>query len=252
MIRWGGDSLTVRRGAKPILDDVTLWVEPGRMTALLGPNGSGKTTLLRVLAGLIPADSGTVAGGMTKKWNEGDWARTLACALGPAPDEIPFCVEEVLLSSRFPDGGRWLDPSPARREPLVALLDRLEVFPEGGRVGLDRSYGTLSKGERQLIDVARAVLQNAPVLLLDEPTSALDLRHRLLVFGLLKSEALDRRRTVLLSLHDLGEVDEAFGAAAVLHRGRLVASGSPEQVLRDDLLAKVWGVAPVAGGFRLL
>lgn len=252
MTRWGGDGLTVRRGRKTLLDAVTLWVEPGQMTALLGPNGSGKTTLLRVLAGLVPADSGTVAGGITKKWNEGDWARTLACALGPAPDEIPFCVEEILLSSRFPDGGRWLDPSPARRQPLIAILDRLEVFPEGAKAGLDRSYSTLSAGERQLIDVARAVLQETPVLLLDEPTSNLDLRHRLLVFELLQGEARERGRTVVLSLHDLGEVGETFASAAVLHRGRLVASGSPRQILTDALLAGVWGVAPVAGGFRLL
>lgn len=252
MTGWGAEGITVRRGPKTLLDAVTLRAQPGTMTALLGPNGSGKTTLLRVLAGLITPDEGTVAGGMTRKWKEDDWARVVACALDPALDEIPFCVEEVLLSSRFPDGGRWLDPSAERRKPLVALLDRLEVFPEGGLAGLDRGYSTLSAGERQLIDVARAVLQGTRVLLLDEPTSALDLRHRLLVAALLAEEARDRGRTVVLSLHDLGEVDEAFGAVAVLHRGRMVAAGSPREVLRDDLLAQVWGVAPVAGGFRLL
>jgi iron complex transport system ATP-binding protein len=222
------------------------------MTALLGPNGSGKTTLLRVLAGLLVADSGTVASGRARGWKEDEWARTVACALDPALDEIPFSVEEVLLSSRFPDGGRWLDPSPERRRPLVAILETLEVFPEGALAGLNRSYSTLSAGERQLIDVSRAVLQRTPVLLLDEPTSALDLRHRLLVTQLLATEAHQQGRTVIQSLHDLGEVGPAFDAVAVLHRGRLVAAGTPNTVLQDDLLAAVWGVAPVAGGFRLL
>ena len=252
MTGWGGENLTVKRGGKTLLDRVTLCVEAGSMTALLGPNGSGKTTLLNVLAGLIVPDFGVIAGGTTRKWKENDWARMVACAFGPAPDEIPFCVEEVLLSSKFPDGGRWLDPSPERRQPLVNLLNRLEVFPEGGRAGLDRTYSTLSAGERQLIDVARAVLQPTPVLILDEPTSSLDLRHRLLVAQMLSEEARKRGRTVIISLHDLGEVDKAFGAAVVLHRGRLVATGKPGDILHGDLLAQVWGVAPMVGGFRLL
>lgn len=249
---WGATAVVVRRGPKILLDGVDVRLEPGRVTALLGPNGSGKTTLIRVLAGLVAPDGGEVAGGRTKGWKEPQWARQVSCVLGPGPDELPFCVEEVLLSSSFPDGGRWLDPSPQRRRPLVALLDRLEVFPEGGERGLDRAYATLSAGERQLVDLIRGVLQPAPVLLLDEPTSALDLRHRLLVRDLLREEASVRGRTVGLSLHDLAEVYDGVDAVTVLRKGQVAAAGPTAEVLDPALLARVWGVVPAGTGYRLV
>jgi iron complex transport system ATP-binding protein len=249
---WGGVGLGVVRGGKRLLDGVSVELAPGKLTALLGPNGSGKTTLLRVLSGLLEPEEGHLLESATRAWGEPDWAQTVACTLGSPPDDLPFCVEEVLLSSRFPDGGRWVDPSPELRRPLVDLLVRLEVFAEGPEVGLGRAFSTLSAGERQLVHVARAVLQRTPVLLLDEPTSALDLRHRLLVLRLLAEEARERGRTVCLSLHDLAGVNESFDAAVVLHRGRLVASGVPREVLTDERLAAVWGVTSSKEGLRLL
>lgn len=252
MTAWGGTGISVIRGGKRLLDEVTLTLEPGRLTALLGPNGSGKTTLLRVLSGLLAPEEGGLLDPQTRFWSELDWARTVACTLGSAPDDLPFCVEEVLLSSRYPDGGRWVDPSPERRLPLIDLLGRLEVFADGPEAGLARAFSTLSAGERQLINVARAVLQKTPILLLDEPTSALDLRHRLLVLNLLSEEARTRGRTVFLSLHELAEVNETFDAAVILHRGRLVASGRPREVLTSERLAAVWGVRATDEGLRLL
>jgi ABC-type cobalamin/Fe3+-siderophores transport system ATPase subunit len=224
--------------------DVSAVLEPGAVTAVLGPNGSGKTTLLKVLAGLLEAES-PVEG--TLGWHEADWARQVASVFAGVPD-LPFCVEEVLLSSRFPDGGRWVDPSHEARSELVALLARLEVFFDP-RAGLDRAYAELSEGERQLVDIARGVLQKTPVLLLDEPTSSLDLRHRLLVLGLLRDEAA-RGRVVGISLHDLRETASA-DQVLVLNQGRTAASGPPS-VLTPELLARVWGVKPEGLGYRLL
>lgn len=245
MNSWGVEGVTVVRGQTTILENISVTFAPGRVTRLVGPNGSGKTTLLRVISGLEIPHHGRVLGpGPT--WREPDWARAVACVLGPVSEELPFCVEEVLLSSRYPDGGRWLDPSETLRGPMLALLDRLEVFT--GPRGLERSYATLSAGERQLVDLVRGVLQDAPVLILDEPTSALDLRHRLLVQGLLAEEA-SRGRTVIESLHDLSHLPE--GDVVVLHRGRLVAAGTAE-VLNSSLLARVWGVVPSEGHYRLV
>lgn len=239
---WGGE-LRVRRQGKLVLD-VSVALEAGAVTAVLGPNGSGKTTLLSVLAGLLDGERSLEG---TSGWHEADWARQVASVFPGVPD-LPFCVEEVLLSSRFPDGGRWVDPSDEARSELSELLTRLEVFPDV-RAGLDRAYAELSEGERQLIDVARGVLQRTPVLLLDEPTSSLDLRHRLLVLGLLRDEA-SRGRTVGVSLHDLREASSS-DRVVVLSRGRVEAIGSPA-VLTPDLLARVWGVAPSDQGYRLL
>lgn len=239
---WGG-KLVVRRSGRVVLD-VEVALEAGAVTAILGPNGSGKTTLLKTLAGLLEPEiplPGTLG------WSERDWARRVACVIPEVPD-LPFCVEEVLLSSRFPDGGRWVDPSHESRRELVALLERLEVFADV-RAGLDRAYAELSTGERQLVDIARGTLQSADVLLLDEPTSALDLRHKLLVLKLLADEAA-RGRTVGVCLHDLREADSAH-RVIVLRSGAVVARGTP-QVLTPELLAAVWGVLPVETGYRLL
>lgn len=251
MTPWGGESITVRRGGRRLLDAVTLWLEPGKVTGLLGPNGSGKTTLLRVLAGLDRPQEGWVGTAGAASWREPEWAATVSCVLGAVPEDSPFCVEEVLLSARYPEAQRWLDPSEDRRRPLMELLDRLEVFPDGARAGLERAYATLSDGERQLVDLIRGLHQPSPVLLLDEPTSALDVRHRLLVRRVLRDEAA-RGRTVVLSLHDLAEAQDGLDRAAVLHRGRLEAHGPAAEVLVPELLARVWGVAPEGAGYRLL
>jgi iron complex transport system ATP-binding protein len=246
---WGAEGVTVKRGGKVLVDHVSVTLAPGRVTGILGPNGSGKTTLLRVLAGLDKPSAGTVAQGQTRGWAEPDWSRAVSCVLGVLAEDLPYCVEEVLLASQFPGARRWLDPSAERRRPLVELLERLEVFPDAVE-GLDRTYATLSAGERQLVDLVRGVLQRAPVLLLDEPTSALDVRHRLLVRGLLANEAA-RGRVVALSLHDLAEARDGIDDVVVLHRGRLAAAG-PSSVLNPELLAQVWGVVPDGPGFRLL
>lgn len=251
MSGWSAQGLTVHRGGRVLLDQVSLHLVPGRVTGLLGPNGSGKTTLLRLLAGLDRPVSGSVEDGRTTGWREPDWARAVSCVFGSASADLPFCVEEVLLSSWYPESRRWLDPSEERRLPLVALLERLEVFPDGARAGLERTYGTLSAGERQLVDLIRGILQPAPVLLLDEPTAALDVRHRLLVRGVLAEEAA-RGRTVALSLHDLAEALEGIDDAVVLQRGRLAAAGPAREVLTQELLARVWGVSGEGGGFALL
>jgi iron complex transport system ATP-binding protein len=240
---WGGRGLAVNRSGRSVLD-VSVWLETRQVTAILGPNGSGKTTLLKTLGGLIEAQR-PVDG--TQGWTEPDWARQVASVISETAD-LPFCVEEVLLSSRFPDGGRWVDPSLESRDELIALLRRLEVFPDAA-AGLSRDYAELSTGERQLVDIARGVLQRTEVLLLDEPTSALDLRHRLLVLALLRDEA-QKGRTVGVCLHDLREA-AAADRVIVLHRGRVVAEGAPE-ILTSELLASVWGVIPSDAGYRLL
>ena len=240
---WGGRGFKVVRGGRVTLD-AAVFLEPAQVTAILGPNGSGKTTLLKTLAGLL--DAGSPVEG-THGWREPEWARRVACVFGE-PSDLPFCVEEVLLSSRFPDGGRWVDPSHESRQVLLALLNRLEVFPDA-RAGLDRAYAELSAGERQLVDVARGVLQRSDVLLLDEPTASLDLRHRLLVLRLLQDEAR-KGRTVGVCLHDLREA-AGSDRVIVLRQGRVAADGTP-QVLTPALLADVWGVVPVATGYRLV
>lgn len=247
MTPWGVEGVTVVRGQTTVLENVSVTFAPGRVTRLVGPNGSGKTTLLRVISGLETPQKGRVLG-PDPSWRESDWARAMACVLGPVSVELPFCVEEVLLSSHYPDGGRWLDPSETLRGPMLDLLGRLEVFAEGPRRGLERTYSTLSAGERQLVDLVRGVLQDTPVLVLDEPMSALDLRHRLLAQGLLAEEA-SRGRTVIESLHDLRHLPE--GDVLVLHRGRVAAAGTAE-VLNAALLARVWGVVPSEDGYHLV
>lgn len=251
MTGWGGEGMVVRSGNRHRLDHVTVWFPAGAVSVLLGPNGSGKSTLLQVLGGLVRPDAGLVAEGTVQGWREAQWSRQVSAAGFSEPQDVPFCVEEILLSSEFATAGRWVDPSPQRRARLVDHLEQLEVFSEGTTVGLQRDYTTLSAGERQLVSVLRAVLQATPVLLLDEPVSALDLRHRLLVHRLLATEA-KKGRTVILSLHDIDQIDAEVNHAVVLCRGQKVADGPPRTILNEELLKSVWGVAPSPQGYRLL
>ncbi|MEB8327546.1 ABC transporter ATP-binding protein [Dietzia kunjamensis] len=225
-------------GGRRILHGVDLTVAPGRVTALVGPNGSGKTTLLRTCYRALPVSAGMVT------LDDGDIAalrrRTLARAVGASTQEPVslggITVRESVRLGRTVTRG-LLEP--------FGTNDAAVVEDVLARVGLtelaERDVLALSGGEKQRVSIARTLAQRPEVLLLDEPTNHLDLHQQLSVLLLLRELAADGL-AVLLTIHDLRMATEYCDVVAVLHRGHLVATGAPEEVLDAAVLREVFGV----------
>jgi len=210
-----------------VVDGISLALEPGDWVALIGPNGAGKTTLLRAVAGLVPYE-GSIALGGDEVASLGRREQARRTAVVPQIPVIPpdMSVLEYVVLGRTPHLG--YAGAPGRRDADAArsalgALDALHL--------VDRRLGSLSGGERQRAVLARAVAQDAGLLLLDEPTSALDPAGRRTVRGLL--EELRRRGTaVLLNSHLLSEIELVCDRVVIIDRGRVVARGTPAELSR--------------------
>ncbi|MCU0477968.1 MAG: ABC transporter ATP-binding protein [Chloroflexi bacterium] len=239
------ESVVVAYRDRTVLRGVDLVIAPGERVALVGPNGAGKSTLLRVLAGLVAPRSGHVAlgGDPVGSLDRPAIARRLAAVPGQAT--IPFSarVEEVVALGRLPHE----DPIRGPRAVDLAAVDAAI-----SRVGIDRLRGRdareLSLGERQLVLVALAVAQAAPLLVLDEPTVHLDLRHQVAVMELLADLNAHDGTTILAVLHDLALARHFFPRLVVLDGGRVAADGPPDAVLTRERVRAVFGVDVLLAG----
>lgn len=239
MIRLDGVTAVYRD--RPALRDVTLTIDRGERVAIIGPNGAGKSTLLRVAAGLLRPATGTVelGGDRVDRLDRMAVARRLAVV--PQLPVLPFAttVEEVVALGRLPHEHPVRGMRPGDRAAVAAAIERVGV----GHL-LGRDARELSLGERQLVLLAMAVAQEAPVLVLDEPTVHLDLRHQVEVMDLVGDLNARDGTTILAVLHDLGLAAHFFPRLILLDRGRIVADGSPGEVLAPDRIREVFGVDP--------
>jgi iron complex transport system ATP-binding protein len=233
--------LTVAYRGRPALRDVDLHVGRGERVALVGPNGAGKSTLLRAVAGLVEPTVGTVAlDGVPVAIMD---RLAIARRLGVVPQvaALPFAttVEEVVALGRLPHEHPIRGMRPADRSAVAAAIEQVGV---GHLMGRDARE--LSLGERQLVLLAMAVAQEAPVLVLDEPTVHLDLRHQVEVMELLADLNARNGTTILAVLHDLGLAAHFFPRIVVLEAGRLVADGPAVEALAPERIREVFGVDP--------
>lgn len=239
MIRLDGVSVVYRDRAA--LRDVTLAIDSGERVAIIGPNGAGKSTLLRVIAGLLRPATGTVelGGDRVDRLERMTVARRLAVV--PQLPILPFAttVEEVVALGRLPHEHPVRGMRPGDRAAVAAAIERVGV----GHL-LGRDARELSLGERQLVLLAMAVAQDAPVLVLDEPTVHLDLRHQVEVMDLVGDLNARDGTTILAVLHDLGLAAHFFPRLILLDRGRVVADGAPADVLAPERIREVFGVDP--------
>ena len=233
--------LSVTLDGTRVLDDIDLVVTEGEWLALLGPNGAGKTTLVRALSGTV-RHTGTVRLGASSDAAvhvAGPRERARRIAVVPQAPVIPpgITAFEYVLLGRTAHQGLRLSASLDDRRRSLAVLQRLDLerFAQ-------RDLATLSGGERQRVVLARALVADAPVLVLDEPTAALDLGHQFEILELLAELQQERGLTVVTTLHDLGIAGQFGDRLAVLHEGRLVAHGSPVEVLTAEAIGRWWGV----------
>jgi iron complex transport system ATP-binding protein len=235
------ERMTVAYRGRPVLSDIDLVIGAGERVALVGPNGAGKSTLLRAAAGIVAPVVGSVelGGDPITRLDRPAIARRLAVV--PQQATLPFAatVEEVVGLGRLPHEDPFRGHRPADRAAVAAAIERVGL----GHL-LGRDARELSLGERQLVLVALAVAQAAPVLLLDEPTVHLDLRHQVEVMELLVDLNERDGTTILAVLHDLSLAAHFFPRLVLLDRGRVVGDGPPTEVLAPERVREVFGVDP--------
>ena len=233
----------VSYGGQVALAEITARVPAAQWLGVIGPNGAGKTTLLKATARLLRHEGSVSIGGEP---TAGMTRRQLARLIAYVPQRplLPadMTVTDYVLLGRTPHIG-YLRGETARDKRICAgLLDRLALAEMAGR-----PLGTLSGGELQRTVLARALAQEAPVLLLDEPTSALDLGRRVEALELIDQIRAERSLTVLSAVHDLTLAGQFADRLLLLAGGRAVAAGTPGTVLRDEVLQPHFG-----SGLRVL
>jgi iron complex transport system ATP-binding protein len=231
------DRLRVAFGRRAVVDGVSFSVEHGEWVTLIGPNGAGKSTLLRALAGLVDHE-GTVAldGEPIRRLGRREVARRVAVVPQAPLMPVGMTIREYVLLGRTPYvsyAGREGRHDHAAVEEALDRLDLNELA--------ERQLGTLSGGERQRAVLARALAQQAPLLLLDEPTTALDAGRQQEALELIDALRLDAGLTVVAAMHDLTLAGQYAPRLMLLSGGRVVAQGAAPEVLTEALVAEHYG-----------
>jgi iron complex transport system ATP-binding protein len=213
-------------------------VEPASMTAIIGANGSGKSTLVRMLAGLLQPAAGQVllSGIALDRWEPRARARQIAYMPQVTTTAFPFRVADIVLSGRAPFVARFHFDSRHDRDRAMEALQST-----GAAHLADRNFAALSGGERQMVILARALAQEPRLLLLDEPSASLDLKHRAELMRTLARLREQRGLSVVMITHDLQLTGSLFDRILALRCGEIAAQGAPDEVLRSELLADIYG-----------
>ena len=223
---------------KRVGSDVSVAVGAGEVLCLLGPNGSGKTTLFKTLLGLLPAQGGAVLidGVDARARPRDEIARLVSYVPQAHAAFFPFTVREVVLMGRTAHLGLFSSPSHRDRDAAQAAIERMRLAPLAESI-----YTRISGGERQLTLIARALAQEARLIVMDEPTANLDFGNQVRVLEHIRGLAASGI-SVLLSTHD---PDHAFICAdrvAMLHDGRLARLGTAAATITPDSLREIYGI----------
>jgi iron complex transport system ATP-binding protein len=226
--------VSVTLGGVVVVDGVVMTVAEGEWVALIGPNGAGKTTLLRAVARLVPFEGSIeLHGRNTASMHRSELSRLLA-VVPQEPSTPPWMtVAEYVLLGRTPHLGPLAKEGRHDREAAARALMRLDLLDYR-----DRRLGTLSGGEKQRVVVARALAQEASVVILDEPTASLDIGHQQQALELLDELRDESNLTLVAAMHDLTLAAQYADRMVLLDRGRVVADGSPADVLTASALAR--------------
>ncbi|MBQ4775430.1 Fe(3+) dicitrate ABC transporter ATP-binding protein FecE [Pectobacterium versatile] len=231
-------NLTAGYGDKRILDGLSLSLPAGKITALLGPNGCGKSTLLKCFAKLLTPESGTIQ--LNGKPLSAFSARQLSRHLALLPQQhlTPegITVRDMVAYGRSPWLSLWGRLSPDDRQRVQLAMEKTHIVDLA-----DKRLTDLSGGQRQRAFLAMLLAQDTPVVLLDEPTTYLDINHQVELMKLLR-ELNQAGKTVVTVLHDLNQASRYCDHLVMLADGRVMAQGSPHEVMKPALLQQVFSI----------
>lgn len=224
-------------GSKVLVTGIDLQAGSGEFIGLIGPNGAGKSTLLSLIGGRLMPSSGEVKllGASTAGRSPIELAVSRSMLSQPMMGQVPFTVRTVVESGRNPHRRAEGNRAEADEEAVASAMKATHTTGMGGR-----AYATLSTGEQARVQVARILAHDAPVALLDEPTASLDIANTETILSTL-TEGHGARHTTICVLHDLNAASYYADRLILLSDGRIVADGTPEDVLTTDLLSEVYG-----------
>ncbi|MBK9273265.1 MAG: ABC transporter ATP-binding protein [Flavobacteriales bacterium] len=233
------EALVIGHHGRPLRPAFDLQLRPGRVTALLGNNGSGKTTLLRTLSGLLAPLSGRVLldGREVQGMAERERARQLAVVMAHRPRAGLMRAEDVVRLGRLPWSAGWFRSDPDDAARVQQAMEQTRTLTMVGR-----AFNELSDGEAQRVLIARALAQDAPVLLLDEPTAYLDVSQRAALMQLLRTIARERALTVLMATHDLQQALDSADEVFILGPDGAHFHGAPGDAVQSGAIASAFAV----------
>jgi iron complex transport system ATP-binding protein len=225
---------------RPVLRGITLEVRAGEIVALLGPNGAGKSTLLAVAYGALETSSGEVLfeDQPIKNFSRRELARRIAVVAQAGEVRFPLTSLEYVLTGRFAHSSALGFDSPRDVEVAMKSLRDTDAAQFA-----ERHFNELSSGERQRVVLARALAQEARLLLLDEPTANADIAHQVSLLTLVRALTHERRLAALVVTHEVNLAAEFADRVALLKGGRLLACGAPHDVMTERLLGDLFDTA---------
>ncbi len=223
-----------------VLHNIDVDFYPGQFVALLGKNGAGKTTLLSSLAGLIPATAEQleICGLNPFKAPRSDIARHVSFVPQEHEEMFPFSVLDVVAMGRTPYLGPFGSPSDADFTLCNQILEELHLSHLA-----TRKYPTLSGGEKQMVLLARALVQTRTMVFLDEPTNHLDYKNRYSILAVLKQQCVKNNACIVACLHDPNHARIFADQVIMIDKGRILAQGTTREVLTGEMLSRLYGLA---------
>lgn len=233
------DKITAGYGREPVISQVSLSLRAGELVGLVGPNGCGKSTLLHCLTGYHPVTAGTIRlqGEQINGLSRAAVARHVAFVPQSTESVYGFSVLDMVLMGRFPYGGLGMLDTSEDLEQADAALARLSV-----QHLRDRIFTDLSGGERQLVLLARALVQQAPLVIMDEPLAALDLRHQFQVMQALQTMTQQPGCAALATFHDISAASRWCSRLILLRNGSILADGKAADVVTAENLLRLYNV----------
>lgn len=235
------EKLSVGYDGKPLIRDVCLQVQRGKIVTLIGPNGSGKSTILKTIVGQLSKVSGTVLleGAPMERCGQKEIAKRMAILMTERIHPELMTCYDVVSTGRYPYTGAL---GLLGKEDKRIVEESLELVH--GRDMADRPFEAISDGQRQRILLARALCQTPEIIVLDEPTSYLDIRYKLELLTILKTMVREKNLAVLMSLHELDLAQRVSDTVVCVSGDRIDRMGPSEEIFSNDYIARLYHMEP--------
>jgi iron complex transport system ATP-binding protein len=222
-----------------VLNGITLSIAPGKMVGILGANGAGKSTLLKILCGVLKPKSGEALFNdkALSKMDRRDIAKGIAYIPQDPMFAFPFTVNEVVLMGRAPYIGRFEFEREQDKEIAKKAMETVGIIHLKNRM-----ISEVSAGERQLVSIARGLVQEPEIMILDEPATYLDVKHRTEIMNILRSLKEEKGISVLAATHDIFSSLFYFDEIMILKDGNVLAHGKADQIINNEILSAAYGI----------